>query len=41
MGAANITTVSIVFELLGASVAMALIKIGVDNGSFTDIGYLY
>ncbi len=31
------TTVSIVFELLGASVAMALIKIGVDNGSFTDL----
>ena len=31
------TTVSIVFELLGASVAMALIKIGFDNGSFTDL----
>jgi hypothetical protein len=31
------TTVSIVFELLGASVAMALIKIGVDNGSFSDL----
>ena len=34
------TTVSIVFELLGASVAMALIKIGVDNGSFTDLATL-
>ena len=30
-------TVSIVFELLGASVAMALIKIGMDNGSFGDV----
>ena len=31
------TTVSIVFELLGAAVAMALIKIGADNGSFVDV----
>ena len=31
------TTVSIVFELLGASVAMALIKIGIDSGSFSDL----
>lgn len=31
------TTVSIVFELLGASVAMALIKIGHDGGSFSDV----
>ena len=31
------TTVSIVFELLGASVAIALIKIGHNNGSFSDV----
>ena len=31
------TTVSIVFELLGAAVAMALIKIGADSGNFSDI----
>jgi phosphate/sulfate permease len=31
------TTVSIVFELLGAAVAMSLIKIGADNGNFTDV----
>ena len=34
VGMPTSTTVSIVFELLGASVAMALIKIGIDNGSF-------
>ena len=37
IGLPTSTTVSIVFELLGASVAMALIKIGVDNGSFSDL----
>ena len=37
IGMPTSTTVSIVFELLGASVAMALIKIGVDNGSFSDV----
>jgi phosphate/sulfate permease len=37
IGMPTSTTVSIVFELLGASVAMALIKIGVDNGSFSDL----
>ncbi|MDT7829112.1 inorganic phosphate transporter [Pricia sp. S334] len=37
LGMPTSTTVSIVFELLGASVAMALIKIGVDNGSFSDV----
>ncbi|WP_111308461.1 inorganic phosphate transporter [Confluentibacter sediminis] len=31
------TTVSIVFELLGASVAIALIKIGHNNGDFSDV----
>ncbi len=31
------TTVSIVFELLGAAVAMSLIKIGVNNGNFGDV----
>ena len=38
VGIPTSTTVSIVFELLGASVAMALIKIGMDNGSFSDLG---
>ncbi|MCJ7466987.1 MAG: inorganic phosphate transporter [Maribacter sp.] len=38
LGMPTSTTVSIVFELLGASVAMALLKIGADNGSFSDIG---
>ncbi len=38
LGMPTSTTVSIVFELLGASVAMALIKIGMDNGSFSDLG---
>ena len=37
IGMPTSTTVSIVFELLGASVAMALIKIGMDNGSFGDV----
>ena len=37
VGMPTSTTVSIVFELLGASVAMALIKIGIDNGSFGDV----
>jgi len=37
VGMPTSTTVSIVFELLGASVAMALIKIGHDGGSFSDI----
>ncbi len=31
------TTVSIVFELLGAAVAMALIKIGADGGDFSEV----
>ena len=38
LGMPTSTTVSIVFELLGAAVAMALIKIGADNGSFSDVG---
>lgn len=37
LGMPTSTTVSIVFELLGAAVAMALIKIGADGGSFTDV----
>ncbi len=37
VGMPTSTTVSIVFELLGASVAMALIKIGHDGGSFGDV----
>ena len=37
VGMPTSTTVSIVFELLGASVAMAFIKIGHDNGSFGDV----
>ena len=37
MGMPTSTTVSIVFELLGASVAIALIKIGHNNGSFGDL----
>lgn len=37
VGMPTSTTVSIVFELLGAAVAMALIKIGADGGSFTDV----
>ncbi|MFD1616172.1 inorganic phosphate transporter [Gelatiniphilus marinus] len=37
VGMPTSTTVSIVFELLGAAVAMALIKIGADGGSFIDL----
>ena len=37
LGMPTSTTVSIVFELLGAAVAMALIKIGSDGGSFGDV----
>ncbi len=37
LGMPTSTTVSIVFELLGAAVAMALIKIGADGGSFSDV----
>ncbi|MGI9533165.1 anion permease [Lutimonas sp.] len=37
LGMPTSTTVSIVFELLGAAVAMALIKIGADNGSIGDV----
>jgi phosphate/sulfate permease len=37
LGMPTSTTVSIVFELLGAAVAMAMIKIAAENGSFTDI----
>lgn len=37
LGMPTSTTVSIVFELLGASVAMALIKISDDGGSFTEV----
>ncbi len=38
LGMPTSTTVSIVFELLGAAVAMALIKIGADDGSFSELG---
>ena len=37
LGMPTSTTVSIVFELLGASVAMALIKISADGGDFSDL----
>lgn len=37
LGMPTSTTVSIVFELLGAAVAMALIKIGIDGGSFSEV----
>ncbi len=37
LGMPTSTTVSIVFELLGAAVAMALIKIAADGGSFTEV----
>ncbi len=37
LGMPTSTTVSIVFKLLGAAVAMALIKIGADDGSFSDV----
>ncbi len=38
LGMPTSTTVSIVFELLGAAVAMALIKIGANNGSISELG---
>jgi phosphate/sulfate permease len=38
LGMPTSTTVSIVFELLGAAVAMALIKIAADNGSVSELG---
>ncbi|MFS4492969.1 anion permease [Maribacter sp. 2308TA10-17] len=37
LGMPTSTTVSIVFNLLGAAVAMSLIKIVADNGSFTEV----
>ncbi|WP_048331432.1 inorganic phosphate transporter [Bizionia psychrotolerans] len=37
VGMPTSTTVSIVFELLGASVAISLIKIGHDGGTFSDL----
>jgi phosphate/sulfate permease len=37
IGLPTSTTVSIVFELLGAAVAVALIKIGADGGNFADV----
>ncbi|MFC2109693.1 inorganic phosphate transporter, partial [Bacteroidota bacterium] len=37
LGMPTSTTVSIVFELLGAAVAMALIKIGAENGNVSDV----
>jgi len=37
LGMPTSTTVSIVFELLGAAVAMSLIKIWSDDGSFTEV----
>ncbi|WP_091868999.1 inorganic phosphate transporter [Pricia antarctica] len=37
LGMPTSTTVSIVFELLGAAVAMALIKIGANDGSFSEV----
>ncbi|WP_347923084.1 inorganic phosphate transporter [Pontimicrobium sp. SW4] len=37
VGMPTSTTVSIVFELLGAAVAMALIKIGYEGGNFSDV----
>lgn len=37
MGLPTSTTVSIVFELLGASVAMTLIKISHDSGNYADV----
>ena len=37
LGMPTSTTVSIVFELLGAAVAMALIKIGANDGSFVEV----
>jgi phosphate/sulfate permease len=41
VGMPTSTTVSIVFELLGAAVAMALIKIAADGGTISDVvGYI-
>ena len=37
LGMPTSTTVSIVFELLGAAVAVALIKIGAEGGNFSDV----
>jgi len=37
LGMPTSTTVSIVFELLGAAVAMALIKISADGGNFSEV----
>ncbi len=37
LGMPTSTTVSIVFELLGAAVAVALIKIGAGSGNFSDV----
>jgi phosphate/sulfate permease len=37
LGMPTSTTVSIVFELLGAAVAMSLIKIGANGGNFSDL----
>lgn len=37
LGMPTSTTVSIVFELLGAAVAVALIKIGADGGNFSEV----
>ena len=37
LGMPTSTTVSIVFELLGAAVAMSLIKIGAEGGSFSEV----
>ena len=37
LGMPTSTTVSIVFELLGAAVAVALIKIGANEGTFSDV----
>jgi len=37
LGMPTSTTVSIVFELLGAAVAVALIKIGAEGGNFADV----
>ena len=37
LGMPTSTTVSIVFELLGAAVAIALIKIGAKDGAFSDV----
>lgn len=37
IGMPTSTTVSIVFELLGAAVAVSLIKIGADGGNFADV----